>query len=283
MGKAPAFQFYAADFLVGTLEMTLQEIGLYIKLLALSWDKGALPNDSARLARLAGIPERDFKALWIMVSEKWELTDAGFINERLEEQRKEREAYAQAQADKGRRSGDARRLKRELELNTGSTGVQPVLSRKRTEEEPETNSSIFDLQSSTRESKEHSLSIARANPHAKATNLINGSDNRKHGEHAYCLQGRRESLCVSTHMLAILVDAVGGDKDEAKRWLVTEVMPKAVEALGDKPVPDALAFWKAAVKQAIERRSTPSHELYDPDAGRRTREMFRAKKAAAGF
>jgi len=33
MNKAPAFQFYASDFLVDTAEMTNQEVGAYIRLL----------------------------------------------------------------------------------------------------------------------------------------------------------------------------------------------------------------------------------------------------------
>lgn len=151
MGKAPAFQFYAADFLVGTLEMTLEEIGLYIKLLALSWDKGPLPVDTTRLARLAGITEQDFNALWAAVGDKWAKTPDGYVNPRMEEQRREREAYAQRQAERGRRSGESRRAGREGETNLGSTSVQRPRS---IPVEPETNqgplnSSVFDLRSST--------------------------------------------------------------------------------------------------------------------------------------
>lgn len=56
-------------------------------------------------------------------------------------------------------------------------------------------------------------------------------------------------------MLGMLADAVGGDLEAAKRWLTSEVMPAAIKALGDAPVPDALEFWKAAVKQAVAKRS----------------------------
>ena len=41
--KAPAFQFYAQDFLTGTLHLTMEERGLYITILALQWSKVSIP------------------------------------------------------------------------------------------------------------------------------------------------------------------------------------------------------------------------------------------------
>lgn len=55
MRKAPAFQFYAEDFLVGTAMMSAEEVGGYIRLLCHQWSHGALPNDDAVLSRLSGI------------------------------------------------------------------------------------------------------------------------------------------------------------------------------------------------------------------------------------
>jgi len=37
MPKAPAFQFYAQDFLTGVMDLTMDERGLYITLLARQW------------------------------------------------------------------------------------------------------------------------------------------------------------------------------------------------------------------------------------------------------
>ena len=45
--KAPAFQFYAADFLVGTSDMTNEEVGIYIRLLCHQWAKGFVLKDKA--------------------------------------------------------------------------------------------------------------------------------------------------------------------------------------------------------------------------------------------
>ncbi len=57
--KPPAFQFYASDFFSGVADMTDAEVGIYIRLLCLSWDKGGLserqhPIGHARRRRAVG-------------------------------------------------------------------------------------------------------------------------------------------------------------------------------------------------------------------------------------
>lgn len=51
--KAPAFQFYADDFISGVSDMTQAEIGAYIMLLANQWTRGEIPSDPARAALIA--------------------------------------------------------------------------------------------------------------------------------------------------------------------------------------------------------------------------------------
>lgn len=54
--KPPAFQFYPQDYLASTrvAEMTLEEEGVYIRLLCYCWASGSIPADPERCARLAG-------------------------------------------------------------------------------------------------------------------------------------------------------------------------------------------------------------------------------------
>ncbi len=47
-GKAPAFQLFAADALVDTASWTVDEVGIYFRLLMTEWVNGPLPNDEAR-------------------------------------------------------------------------------------------------------------------------------------------------------------------------------------------------------------------------------------------
>ncbi len=45
MNKAPAFQFYADDFIGGTITMSHEERGLYVLALCIQWGQGSLAHD----------------------------------------------------------------------------------------------------------------------------------------------------------------------------------------------------------------------------------------------
>lgn len=82
--KPPAFQFYARDWLSSTLGMPWDVAGLYIHLLAWSWDNGPLPDDARWRQRVIG--QADGK-LWAALRSRWTKTPNGWINPRLERQR----------------------------------------------------------------------------------------------------------------------------------------------------------------------------------------------------
>ena len=54
MNRAPAFQFYPADYLADARvqAMSIEGEGCYSRLMAYCWREGSLPNDRAALARL---------------------------------------------------------------------------------------------------------------------------------------------------------------------------------------------------------------------------------------
>jgi uncharacterized protein YdaU (DUF1376 family) len=52
--KAPAFQFYADDFIGGTVCFTAEDVGAYMRLLCFQWGNGALPAKKELLDRIAG-------------------------------------------------------------------------------------------------------------------------------------------------------------------------------------------------------------------------------------
>lgn len=101
--------------------MSPEAKGVYIDFLAWSWDNGALPTKEAELAVLAGVSLRRFHPIWLALKSKWKHTEAGYVNPRLEDQRKELARYREQQAEKGRRSAQARTG------NRCSTAVQPRL------------------------------------------------------------------------------------------------------------------------------------------------------------
>ena len=98
--KPPAFQFYAEDFLAGTLDMSQAEVGAYIRLLCHQWDKGFLSQDREKLQRIAGGPVSED------VLSKFQVGSDGLLrNVRLETERVKQQEYRTARAEDGRRGG----------------------------------------------------------------------------------------------------------------------------------------------------------------------------------
>jgi len=121
--KAPAFQLYTDDFLAGTLEMSQEEVGQFIRLLCHQWNRGSIPVEAEKQQRLTG------GCVSVDVLVKFRLCEDGSLrNERLESVRTERGLFLQQQSIKGQQSAEKRRLAASAiqpELNRSSTEVQP--------------------------------------------------------------------------------------------------------------------------------------------------------------
>lgn len=94
-GRAPAFQFYADDFLAGTMTMTNEERGAYISLLCLQWSKGFVTElDIQRIC--LGMPTH----CQGICQSKFQLGDDGhYRNQRLEVERSKQKERSQKQSD----------------------------------------------------------------------------------------------------------------------------------------------------------------------------------------
>jgi uncharacterized protein YdaU (DUF1376 family) len=118
--KAPAFQFYADNFLAGTADMTAEEVGGYVRLLCHQWTKGGIPNDEDRAGRMAGLmgsPSLRY------VLAKFSPCDDGMLrNERMERIRSESEAHKAKQSASGRKGAEKRWSKW---LNDGDPNGDP--------------------------------------------------------------------------------------------------------------------------------------------------------------
>lgn len=74
MAKDPAFLFYTSDFLTGTMFMTNEQIGIYIRLLCSQHQHGGLIDKDSFIAMVGSNN---------LVKNKFIETDQGFYNERL--------------------------------------------------------------------------------------------------------------------------------------------------------------------------------------------------------
>jgi uncharacterized protein YdaU (DUF1376 family) len=94
--KAPAFQFYPADFVMGTVDLSAEAVGVYIRLLCYQWEKGSVPTDPDVIARIAGCTSNACAS----VMHKFRICTDGksMQNERLEEVRSKQEAFRKSRA-----------------------------------------------------------------------------------------------------------------------------------------------------------------------------------------
>lgn len=79
----PAFLFYAKDWLSGTTDMSIQEKGVYIDLLAHQHQSGGLPTDINRLARMVHLSKDEFLVIWEYLKVKFIEKDGVLQNRKL--------------------------------------------------------------------------------------------------------------------------------------------------------------------------------------------------------
>jgi uncharacterized protein YdaU (DUF1376 family) len=101
--KAPAFQFYARDFLADQEQalMSLQEAGAYIRLMSHCWLKGTLPSSTVDLARLCGATTGQMTKMRPALARCFtETTDGRWTHPRLDKERKKQADHSRRQSDR---------------------------------------------------------------------------------------------------------------------------------------------------------------------------------------
>lgn len=89
MKKDPAVLFYTSDFLAGTITMTDDEVGKYIKLLCIQHQRGHLPEST--ILQMCGGEKND------EIFSKFEVDEDGlYYNERMDVESKKRRAYTES-------------------------------------------------------------------------------------------------------------------------------------------------------------------------------------------
>lgn len=113
MSKAPAFQFYPADYLssprVETMSLTYQ--GAYVRLLCYDWLNDGIPDDDDQLANLSRLGEDWCKGGYKMVKPCFNQhpTKVGFLtNARLQKEREKQAGWKQKSSDGGKKSAAKR-------------------------------------------------------------------------------------------------------------------------------------------------------------------------------
>lgn len=147
--KAPAFQFYAQDFLTGCTYLTNEEIGMYIKMLCKQWTDGNIPKK--RLGFLLGFE-------WVSLSDELrsKFIDYGeyVMNERLEKEREKKLNFREKQAENGKKGGRPKK-------NEPSTSIENTENKTQNKPKPFKNINPNDSQKKPLEDEDRSMKIEK--------------------------------------------------------------------------------------------------------------------------
>lgn len=115
--RQPFLPLFFGDLLASTPTWDGEERALYLLMLAYQWSAGALPNDTRRLAKMCQYDQPVFDRLWAQVGTKFPITEAGLVNQRLEQHRKKADEIAAKNAQAGR-AGAAKRWRNDGERHS---------------------------------------------------------------------------------------------------------------------------------------------------------------------
>lgn len=109
MNKAPAFQFYANDFMDLTRLWDANAVGLHVRCMCVAWTHGSIPTEQKVIARAIHCDLAELQACWPTLSVHWEDNGNGGLvfapQEAVRQQQSDLRAKRQAAAE--RRWGNA--------------------------------------------------------------------------------------------------------------------------------------------------------------------------------
>ncbi len=124
MSKAPAFMFYAGDYLASSRVqlMTLEEEGAYIRLLCHCWNAGSIPKEPEQIARLIG--KGASTTLATNVATMFIPKGNVLVHDRLEKYRDERQRWIEKSREGGLKSAEMRKLLKKTQNNPSESIVK---------------------------------------------------------------------------------------------------------------------------------------------------------------
>lgn len=233
---APAFQFYAAEWLAdeNVALMTCEEEGAYIRLLAYCWREGSIPSSPEAAARLC---KHCSTTVAEVVLQRFTLKpkdETRMIHDRLEKERKKQAEWRRKSSAGGKASAKSKSEKKngsEPQVNHPSTTLEQMV-------QPKVNSSSLSLSSSS-SSKEYKEIHT---PHAR------GVVNQAEAERVAFRCGPSEAF--NRFMAAYPLGKSPGDA-----WVAWQ--GEVAKLVMERGIPDAEAE-EILIAAAIEFRASPS-------------------------
>lgn len=174
---------------MGTATMTLEETGAYVRLLAYQWDTESVPGDDMpAMGRLLGVSTAKARALWQKIGGKFQKSDHGWRNNRLESEREKQQERRRKLAENGKLGGAI------AQANARANAQAP-------------DKQLVSLPSPSPFSVPDPVPVPRVP--TQAPGALAGSLPRDHMHHAWC--GPQYRLCVTHKQMADLEKRWGGD------------------------------------------------------------------------
>jgi len=112
MSERPFMQLYVSDFVGDTLHLSAEQVGAYMLLLMAMWNAdGVLPDDDSKLARVARMSLKKWRALKPELMEFFTVSEGHITHGRLARELQKSERQTQSRAAAGARGGAATALK----------------------------------------------------------------------------------------------------------------------------------------------------------------------------
>ena len=122
MAKDPAVLLYTSDFLSGTMTMTNEEVGMYIRLLCLQHQKGKLSQKDMQSICKSYVQD---------VYEKFDKVDGFYINKRMYEEAERRSKYTESRRNNAKTKHMDKHMPKHMETETENINKNRIIKNKR--------------------------------------------------------------------------------------------------------------------------------------------------------
>jgi uncharacterized protein YdaU (DUF1376 family) len=137
MPRAPFMQLFPADFLSGTLHLTTEQVGAYTLVFLAMWTAGgSLPNDPAKLARIARVSRQKWDRIGPDVLTFFQAAGDTITQDRLKRDIEKVYSIVEKRSAAGKLGNAAKSLK-SLESTSANANAKPERSERILKPEPE--------------------------------------------------------------------------------------------------------------------------------------------------
>ena len=142
MSQTPFMQLYVGDYLADTLDLTTEQHGAYLLLLMTMWRHDAkLPNDPAKLARIARVSARRWHLVWSEIQHFFYVDGDQIRNKRLDLEHQKAVSISEKRSASGAAGGRAKALKNKDAGIANATDLPQHSQKSEPEEKEEANAS----------------------------------------------------------------------------------------------------------------------------------------------